>query len=147
MSLLMVDLILGLLLGLLHYIKDYVSSKVESWVAELKLLASFAITQPRDAFSAFSHGLISRWLFVARTIPDVGHLFQPLKDCVRHSFITSVTGHSPPDDLEGEFLAFPARLGGLTLPVYFLLNSLLQIKLLSLYSHLFCLKQVFILMM
>ena len=59
----------------------YVSSKVASWVTELELLASFAVTQPHTAFSC---GVVSKWLFIARTVPDVGHLYQPLEDYVRH---------------------------------------------------------------
>ena len=41
-------------------VEDYVSSKVASWITELELLASFAVTQPHAAFSAFSHGVISK---------------------------------------------------------------------------------------
>ena len=62
------------------FVEQCVSDKVNSWVTELKVLSSIAVTQPHAAFLAFMHGLISKWLFVARTIPDVEHLFQPLED-------------------------------------------------------------------
>ena len=94
------------------FIENHISSKVASWVTELELLASFAVTQPRAAFSAFSRGVVSKWLFIAQTVPDVGHLYQPLKDCVRHHFIPSVTSRSSPGDLERDLFALPARLGG-----------------------------------
>ena len=98
---------LGAVIGSRAFIENHVSSKVASWVTELELLASFAV---HAAFSAFSRGVVSKWLFIARTVPDVGHLYQLPEDCVRHHFIPSVTGRSSPGDLERDL---PARLGGL----------------------------------
>ena len=100
-------------LVLLNYITQYVSSKISTWVQELHLLSSFAITQPHAAYSAITHGLISKWLFIARTIPDVDDLFQPLEECIRHTFIPAVTGHSSPGDLERDLLALPTQIGGM----------------------------------
>ena len=57
--------------------------------------------------------MVSKWLFIAQTVPDVGHLYQPLEDCVRHHFIPFVTGRSSPGDLERDLFALPARFGGL----------------------------------
>jgi len=76
-------------------------------------LPSFATSQPHVAYAAFTHGLISKWLFIARTIPDVENLFQPLEECIRNIFIPAVTGHSPPGDIERTFLALPTRGGGM----------------------------------
>ena len=59
------------------------------------------------AYSAFAHEIISKWLFIARTIPNVDDLFQPLEECIRHTCIPEVTGHSPPGDLERNLLALP----------------------------------------
>ena len=56
--------------------------------------------------------LISKWLFIARTIPDVSSYYEPLEVCVC-IFIPAVTGRSPPGDLERNLLALPARFGGL----------------------------------
>ena len=80
------------------FVAQYVSNKITTWISELKLLSSFAITQPHADYSAFTHGLVSKWLFVARTIPNVDDLVHPLEDCIRHSFISAVTGHLPPSD-------------------------------------------------
>ena len=74
-----------------------------TWIRELKLLLSFVITQPHAAYSAFTHGLVSKWLFIVRTIPNVDDLFHPLEDCIRHSFISVVTGHPLPSDLDRFF--------------------------------------------
>ena len=56
---------LGAAVGSLSYVGDldYVNCRIDSWVAELKILSSFAATQPHAAFSAFSRGLISKWLY------------------------------------------------------------------------------------
>jgi len=46
---------------------------------------------------------LSKWLFIAHTIPNVGGLFQPYEEY----FILAVTGHSPSGDLERDLLVFP----------------------------------------
>jgi len=104
-------------------IADYVSSKVSSWVGELEVLAQFAVTQPHAAFAAFSCGLTSKWLLIARTIPNVNHLFQPLENCIRRHFIPSVTARSPPGDLERNLFILPARLEGLGIPNHTCVSS------------------------
>ena len=100
---------LGAAIGSTAFVAQYVSNKITTWISELKLLSSFAITQPHAAYSAFTHGLVSKWLSVARTIPNVDDPFHPLEDCIRHSFIPAVTGHLPPCDLE-TFWLFPLGL-------------------------------------
>jgi len=69
------------------------------------LLSSFAITQPHAAYSVFTHGLVSKWLFIAHAIPNIEDLFQPLfqplEECIRHTFIPAVTGHLPPKRFAG----------------------------------------------
>jgi len=83
---------LGAAIGSPTCITQYVSSPLSS---ELQLLFSFAVTQPHTAYFAFTHGLISKWLFVACTIPDIDDLFKPLEECIQHTSIPAVTGHSP----------------------------------------------------
>ena len=55
---------LGAAVGSLSYVKHWVIGRIDSWVAELKTLSSFAVMQPYAAFSAFSRGLISKWLII-----------------------------------------------------------------------------------
>ena len=104
---------LGAAIGTSNYITQYVSSRISTWFQELHLLSSSAITQPHAAYSAFTHGLISKWLFIAHTILDVDNLFQPLEECIRHTFIPAVTGHLSPGDLERDLLALPTQIGGM----------------------------------
>ena len=106
---------LGAALGTLSYTTQFVHNKIEQWSNELKLLSSIATTQPHAAHAAFTHGLVSKWTFLTRTIPSTGHLFQPLEDTLRFHFIPALTGRPSPNDSERDLLALPARLGGLAL--------------------------------
>jgi len=57
------------------------------WVQELQLLSLFAVTQPDVGYSAFTHGQISKWLFITHSIPHVDDLFKPLEECIQcHQF-------------------------------------------------------------
>ena len=99
---------LGTAIGIPSFVEQYVSDQVNSLVTELKVLTSIAVTQPHAAFLAFMHGLISNRLFVARIIPNVGHLFQPLEDCARNTFSPAVTGR-----LRKSSVCHSSQIGGL----------------------------------
>ena len=60
-----------------------------------------------------THGLSSRWRFIARTIPNLKEAFQPLEDTIRHSLLPVLLGISPPNDSLRDLLALPPRWGGL----------------------------------
>ena len=77
-------------------------------------LAEIAHTQPHAAYTAYTHGIASKWLFTAKTIPDVDHLFTPLEEAIRHKLIPALTGHHC-NDLERSLLALPTRLGGINI--------------------------------
>jgi hypothetical protein len=104
---------LGAALGTSSFVTSYVQDRVSEWVKEVEKLSTFAVSQPHAAHSAFTHGVTSRWTFLVRTCPDVGHLLQPLEDAIRHKFIPALTGQCAPNDTERELLALPVRLGGL----------------------------------
>ena len=104
----MADLTLGLLLGFHPLLNNMFLIKLTLWSQNLKVLTSIAVTQPHAAFLAFTHGLISNQLFVARIIPNVGHLFQPLEDCARNTFSPAVTGR-----LRKSSVCHSSQIGGL----------------------------------
>ena len=106
---------LGAALGTESYISRYVSQKVQQWCSDLSMLSDIAATQPHAAHAALTHGFSSKWTFLTRTIPCIGHLLQPLEDTLRQKFIPSLTGRPPPNDMERQLLALPARLGGIGL--------------------------------
>ena len=91
------------------------SCKAAQWAGELRKLSSIADTQPHVAYAALTHGLISKWMYLTQTIPNIGHLLQPLEDVIWTQFIPALTGRAPPSDSEQKLFALPARLGGLGL--------------------------------
>ena len=47
-----------------------------------------------------------------RTVPNISHIFMPLEDCIRNTFIPSIVGREVSDD-ERDILSLPVRFGGL----------------------------------
>ena len=78
-------------------------------------LAEIASTQPHAAYSAFVHGLSSRWTYLSRTIPGISDLLQPLENAIHQVFIPSLTGCPPCSKLTRDLLSLPVRFGGLGL--------------------------------
>ena len=103
---------LGAALGTRSFTGAYVSQKVATWTAEVTALASVASTRPHAAYCAFAHGMIGRWMYVMRIIPDISPLFKPLEDAIYLKLLPSFTGHSCSTS-ERELLSLPCRLGGL----------------------------------
>ena len=106
---------LGAPLGTRDYVDGYMKDKVKTWCTELELLSTIAKTQPHAAYAAFTHGLSSKWTFLTRTVPSIGHILLPLEKVIRSTFIPSFTNGLPPNDQLRELLSLPARLGGLGL--------------------------------
>ena len=89
------------------------NGKVVEWLKELRLLSAIAVSQPRTAFAAYTHGMTSKWLYLSRTSADIGYQLQALEDIIRLEFIPALTGRSLPNNTDGKLMALPARLGGL----------------------------------
>ena len=104
---------LGAALGTKSFTDAFVSKKVQDWVQEIDTLSSIAQSQPHAAFAALTHGLISKWNFLQRSMPDIGDLFQPLEDAIRFNLLPALTGKDGFTDQERALLELPARLGGL----------------------------------
>ena len=80
---------------------------------EVCALAGVAATRPHAPYCAFTHGLIGHWIYVMRTIPDIGPLFKPLEDALYLKLIPSLTGHGSCSTSQRELLSLPCCLGGL----------------------------------
>ena len=104
---------LGMALGSKEYIDQFVADRVHHWVQELCILSDIAKSQPHAAHAAFTHGFVHKFSFLCRSIPNIESHLHPLESCIRLHFIPSLTGRSPPNDLERELLGLPPRLGGL----------------------------------
>ena len=104
---------LGAVIGSQEYVEEYVSSKVREWSSSINILSDIAKSQPHAAFSALTHGLLSKWTYLSRVVPDISHLLVPLDNVLRTNLIPAITGRPPPNDLECDLFGLPARHGGL----------------------------------
>lgn len=66
---------LGAALGTRTFVEEYVTQKVSEWTKEIESLSTIAISQPHAAYAALTHGAISKWTYLARTIPDIQDLY------------------------------------------------------------------------
>ena len=83
---------------------------------ELKKLSKIGETEPHTAYAAFTHGWKNKWTYLSRTIADIGELMRPLENCIRCSFIPTITNGHKCNDEERLLLTLPPRLGGLGIP-------------------------------
>ena len=67
------------------------SQCVEDWAKELQKLFDIAASHPQAAYNAFMHGLRGKWLYLARTIPEIKDLLQPLEYTIFLKFIPALT--------------------------------------------------------
>ena len=102
---------LGAALGPRSFVKSYVETKVNKWITSIHILSAIAMTQPHAAYTAFTHGLASKWSYFLRTIPNIADLLQPLEDAIRCKFIPALTGRDGVSDAERDLLALPGGLG------------------------------------
>ena len=104
---------LGAVIGTHEYIEKYVSSKVSDWSSCVNTLSDIAKSQPQAAFSALTHGLLSKWTYLCRVLPNISHLLMPLDDALRTNLLPTVTGRPIPNDLECDLFALQVQHGGL----------------------------------
>ena len=76
-------------------------------------LSEIAMTQPQAVYAALTHGLASKWTYLARTTPNIDILLAPLKQVIRHKLLPAITGQSAFSDTLRDLMALPAHLGGL----------------------------------
>ena len=79
----------------------------------MQCLTKIAKNQLHAIYSALTHGLSSRWCFIARTIPNLKEAFQPLEDTICHSLLPMLLGISPPNGSLHDLLALPPWWGGM----------------------------------
>ena len=90
----------------------FVSSKVNKWIEDLKILSEIAVEEPQAALSAYSKCICHRWTYIQRTMSNISHLFAPLEECIRSTFIPALVGRQI-SDTERKMLSLPVRFGGL----------------------------------
>jgi len=110
---------LGAAIGSPEFVSDYSAKKVDAWLGEVDRLCKFAASQPQAAYSAYVHGLRSKWTFLCRTMPELSSALDPLDQLISHRFVQILTGR-PIGEEELAILSLPCRFGGigLSLPSY-----------------------------
>ena len=106
---------LGAALGSRSFVVSYLQNKLKEWKSSIQKLASIARTQPHAAYSAFTHGLASKWTYFLRTIPEISDILQPLEEAINLHFIPGLIGRSCVTTAKRDFFALPTHLGGLDL--------------------------------
>lgn len=46
------------------YLQQIIERNGQEWIGEIKMLSKYALSQPHAAYSAFTHGLSSRWNYL-----------------------------------------------------------------------------------
>ena len=92
--------------------------KVDSWVAEIQLLAEITRCQPHAAYASCAHCVMSKWNFMWNmlTIPAIATLLQPLEEAISTKLIPAIVGHSTVSALERELISLLTHLGVLGMP-------------------------------
>ena len=104
---------LGGALGSPSFVTSFVKEKVSTWAKELDLLSDISITHPHAAYAAFTHGLVGRWNYLMRCIPNIQTFLAPLETTIQTRFLPNLTGQPSFSDVDRKLFALPARLGGL----------------------------------
>jgi len=99
---------LGGAIGSETYVSDFLENKVACWSKDLELLSEITASQPHAAYSAFTHGMMSKWSYLSRIFPDIGDHLQPLEDIIRNKFLPTLTGRPPLNDTDRKLVALPA---------------------------------------
>ena len=86
---------------------EYVRSKIGEWSSNVTLLSEIAKSQPHAAFTALTHGLMSKWTYISRVTPNIGDELSLLDDVLRSELIPAFTGRPL------ALYALHTRLGGL----------------------------------
>ena len=104
---------LGSAIGSCSFVECYVQGKISRWKTELERLSEIALTQPQAAHAALTHGLMSKWTYLAKTTPNIDTMLEPLEDVIRQKLLPALTGQNAFGDTMRDLMALPARLGGI----------------------------------
>jgi len=63
-------------IGTAEFIERFIVDKVDNWISEVDTPSSIAISQPHAAYSCFTYSLISRRLYITRTVPRTSYFLK-----------------------------------------------------------------------
>ena len=72
------------------------------------------MNEPQAAYSCYTKAVSHRWSYVQRTIPEIGHLFEPLEEAIRDKLIPALIGRKV-NNKEREIFSLPVRYGGMNI--------------------------------
>lgn len=82
---------LGYAIGSSSFVECYVEEKGSDWKKELEHLSKIAIPQPQAAYAALTHGIVSKWTFLAKATPNMhSALLEPLEEVITHKFLPAI---------------------------------------------------------
>ncbi|CAM1309822.1 Uncharacterised protein r2_g1998 [Pycnogonum litorale] len=70
-------------------------------------------TTASGILKSLTHGLLGRWVYLLRTMPETSTYFTTVENAIRLQLIPALTGRPPPTDNERELMELPTRDGGL----------------------------------
>ena len=109
---------LGTLLGSTKYKEEYLSSKVDEWIAQLRILSQIARTQTQAEYRAFITGSRHKISFYMRTISVASTQLKRLDEVVQSEFIPAITGGVFCNEMERKLIVLPLKLGGLGITIF-----------------------------
>ena len=104
---------LDTVVGREEFRKEYVIMRVKEWITELKLLTKIAKFYPQVAYCAFTSGFRQKFNHIIRTISNITHLLQHIKNVIRQEFMSSLFEVRTCIDEECQLLSLPVKLGGM----------------------------------
>ena len=103
-------------IGSSNFSAQYATEKVTKWCNELHRLVDFAKTQPHAAISAFTHGILSQYVYFMRAISGMHEFIKPADDVIRLEVLPTLLNYIVPEvDLQLYWL--PLRHGGLRIVI------------------------------
>ena len=93
--------------------EEWVRAKVEKWADGVKILSSIAKRYPQTAYAGLTIWLQAEWQYVARTVPGINHIFEPVEQAIRRYFIPALLGVEVVDAELRTLLAGGLKQGGL----------------------------------
>ena len=89
--------VLGAPIGTPEFTANFIEDMVTRWRDELKVLTSFATTQPQAAFAAYTHGLAGKWSYLSRACSMTEEQLHTLEKGIRREFIPAFSGRAVSD--------------------------------------------------
>ena len=105
--------ILGSAIGTEEFVRSFTAAKCKDYVEEIDRLLEIARVEPHLAFSALVHCLQAQWLHLLRTTPLAAGSLQRVDEAITNRLLPVILKRPTISDLEREWLALPARDGGL----------------------------------